>query len=196
MMTKLTALISTLALLLTLCACSGQAEVAESHSIPPEPETVSQAVSETPTRDVPPSEEPEPSAAPAEETEPPAPSEEPQPSDAAPETSAPTPESAAVPEPTPTPAPPSTPEPTPTPAPPPPTQEPTPEPPPADLKTIAEGLIGHPVSELYAAIGQPLASDYAPGCIEPNSEDGELIYSGFTVYTVRTATREYVYDVL
>lgn len=63
-------------------------------------------------------------------------------------------------------------------------------------KEIAQGLIGHSVSELYAAIGQPISADYAPGCLEPDSEDGELVYSGFIVYTVRTATREYVYDVL
>ena len=65
-----------------------------------------------------------------------------------------------------------------------------------ELKAIAMSLIKHPVSELYDAIGQPISSDYAPGCVEPNSEDGELIYNGFTVYTVRTDTQEYVYDVL
>lgn len=181
-MKKLTALISTLALLLTLCACSEQAGGTQSDNVSPEPGTASQAVSEQPTRDIQPSEAQGPSADPAEDTGSPEPSEEVQPSDAVPETSAPTP----------TPAPAATPEPVSTPAP-----TPTPEPTPAgDLKAIAEGLIGHPVSELYAAIGQPIASDYAPGCVEPNSEDGELIYNGFTVYTVRTATQEYVYDVL
>ena len=183
-MKKLTALISTLALLLTLCACSGQAGGTESNHVSPEPGTASQAVSEQPTRDIQPSEAQEPSDGPAEDTGSPEPSEEVQPSDAVPETPAPTS--------TPTPTPAATPEPVSTPA-----STPTPEATPAgDLKTIAEGLIGHPVSELYAAIGQPIASDYAPGCVEPNSEDGELIYSGFTVYTVRTATQEYVYDVL
>ena len=172
MMKKLTALSSVLALLLALSACSGQAGGTPSENVSPGSEAFSQAVSETPTRDIPPSEEPKPSAAPAEETEPPAPSEEPQPSDAVPETSAPTP----------TPEPAATPEPTSA----------------ADLKAIALELSERraPVDELYAAIGYPISSDYAPGCVEPGSEDGELIYDGFTVYTVRTATEEYVFDVL
>ena len=173
-MKKLTALISTLALLTSLCACSGQAGSAESEDVSTEPVTASQAVSESPSRDIEPSEEP--SAAPPEETEAPEPGGEVQPS-AASETS----------DPAQTPAP-SASAPTPT---------PSPEPDPAsDPKTVAQGLIGRPVSELYAAIGQPIASDYVPGCVEPNSEDGELIYSGFTVYTVRTDAQEYVYDVL
>ena len=68
----------------------------------------------------------------------------------------------------------------------------------ADMIAIATELSERraPVSELYEAIGKPLATDYVPGCVEPDSEDGELTYSGFTVYTVRTSTREYVYDVL
>ena len=164
MMKKPTALISVLALLLALSACSGQVGGAPSQSVPPETEAVSQPVSQTPTQDIPPSETPEPSAAPTEGPESPAPSEEVPPSDDVPETSAPI----------------QTPQPTPA----------------ADLKAIAESLINHPVSELYAAIGQPISADYAPGCVEPGSEDGELVYDGFTVYTVRTATREYVYDVL
>lgn len=68
-----------------------------------------------------------------------------------------------------------------------------------EMKAIAIELSERraPVSELYAAIGQPISTpDYAPGCIEPDSEDGELHYDGFVVYTVRTATQEYVYDVL
>ena len=170
MMKKLTALISVLALLLALSACSDQAGSTQSESVPPGSEAVSQAVSENPTQDIPPSKGPEPSADPSEDLGSPEPSEELPPSEDIPET----------PSPTPTPEPAATPEPTPA----------------ADLKAVAESLIGRPVSELYAAIGQPLASDYAPGCVEPESEDGELIYNGFTVYTVRTATREYVYDVL
>ena len=76
--------------------------------------------------------------------------------------------------------------------------EPSETPSTADLISIALELSERraPVSELYEAIGQPISSDYAPGCVEPGSEDGELIYDGFTVYTVRTSTREYVYDVL
>ena len=64
-----------------------------------------------------------------------------------------------------------------------------------DLREIAMSLIDHDVSELYDAIGEPISSDYSPGCLEPNSEDGELVYDGFVVYTVRTEEREYVYDV-
>lgn len=76
---------------------------------------------------------------------------------------------------------------------------PAPEPeltPSADPKTVAEGLIGRPVSELYAAIGHPSASDYAPSCLVEGGEDGELTYNGFVVYTTREAGNETVYAVL
>lgn len=63
-----------------------------------------------------------------------------------------------------------------------------------ELKAIAEGLVGRPVSELYAAIGKPLSSDYAPSCLI-DGEDGELTYSGFVVYTERGADYETVYAV-
>ena len=192
-MKKLTALISALALLLALCACSGQAG-GTGEDVSPEPETTPQTASKESSQDTEPSEEPEPPATPAEEDETPTPSEEIQPAAAPSEASATTstPVPTATSKPAPTPAPTAAPAPTPAPTP-----TPTPEPTPAaDPKTVAMSLIGHSVSELYAAIGQPISSDYAPGCVEPDSEDGELIYSGFTVYTVRTASREYVYDVL
>ena len=64
-----------------------------------------------------------------------------------------------------------------------------------DARWVAMGLIDHDVTELYAAIGTPISSNYSPGCLEPNYEDGELVYPRFVVYTVRTAEREYVYDV-
>ena len=192
-MKKLTALISALSLLLVLCACSDPGAAGpESEEVSLEPAST-QAVSEGPAQSTAPSGEP--SAAPTEEIETPEPGEgsEP-PSDAVSEapavTSTPAPAASQAPAATSTPA--VAPDPTPT-AEPDPTLEPTPA---ADPKAVARGLIGHPVSELYAAIGRPLSSDYAPGCVEPDSEDGELIYSGFTVYTVRTASREYVYDVL
>ena len=82
--------------------------------------------------------------------------------------------------------------------------EPQPEPQPeetpesqpaADPKTIAEGLVGRPVSELYAAIGRPLSADYAPSCLVIDGEDGELIYDGFTVYTEKGPDYETVYAV-
>lgn len=54
--------------------------------------------------------------------------------------------------------------------------------------------IGRSASGLIAAIGQPLARDYAPSCLG-SGEDGELIYNGFTVYTYREGTTETVTDV-
>lgn len=159
-MKKLTSLISVLALLMLLCACSSEAggTPSESVSSPPEP---SQAVSDSPVQ----SSEPVDStpSAPVAETGAPEPSEEP--SSPVGETDAPGSGEELSSD---------------------------------ERKAIAEGLIDHPVSELYEAIGQPISTDYAPGCVgEEASEDGELVYDGFTVYTVRTATREeYVYDVL
>ena len=125
-MKKLTALISALALMFLLCACSGAAGDTPSESVSQAPEA-SQTVSDGPVQN---------------------------------------------------------------------TEDPVETP--TDPKAIAIELSERraPVSELYAAIGEPSFSDYAPGCIEPDSEDGELHYDGFVVYTVRTATREYVYDVL
>lgn len=81
--------------------------------------------------------------------------------------------------------------------------EPAPEPAPVqepapaeevDRKAVAQGLVGRPVSELYAAIGRPISSDYAPSCLI-DGEDGELIYDGFTVYTEKGANYETVYAV-
>ena len=179
-MKKLIALISALALLLLLCACSGEAGGAESERVSTEPEA-SRAVSENPTQDVQPSEEAEMSG-PPEASESPEPDVESPPSGSGP--AAPVSVSEPVENPPSTSVPPSSPAPVSSAA-----------PTTAELKAIAESLIDHPVSELYAAIGQPLSADYAPGCVKPDSEDGELMYSGFTVYTVRTATEEYVYDV-
>ena len=101
---------------------------------------------------------------------------------------------APIPEPGPAPAPDPEPEPEPAPGPAPALE---PEPAPAesvDRKSVAEGLVGHPVSELYAAIGRPLASDYAPSCLV-DGDDGELTYDGFTVYTTREGDQETVYAV-
>lgn len=64
-----------------------------------------------------------------------------------------------------------------------------------DLKAIAEGLVGRPVSELYAAIGSPISSSYAPSCLVVDGEDGELIYDGFVVYTEKGPDYETVYAV-
>ena len=74
-------------------------------------------------------------------------------------------------------------------------EDPAPEPEPApqpaaDPKATAQSLVGHQVSELYAAIGRPVSSDYAPSCLDLEGEDGELVYDGFVVYTLKTAGGE------
>ena len=120
------------------------------------------------------------------------------PADAAAGTNEPAPQPPAKPEPkpepepqpAPTPAPQPEPAPEPTPAPDPaPAPEPAPEPA-ADPKATAQSLVGHQVSELYAAIGRPISSDYAPSCLDLEGEDGELVYDGFVVYTLKTAGGE------
>lgn len=58
----------------------------------------------------------------------------------------------------------------------------------------AEKYIDHDVSELYAAIGEPMDSSYATSCIG-DGDDGELYYDGFTVATYRDGDRETVRDV-
>ena len=65
-----------------------------------------------------------------------------------------------------------------------PTPEPTPEPTP-DPKTVALGLIGQDVSALYAAVGQPLSSQYVGSCLNFMAEDGYLVYDSFSVFTLR-----------
>ena len=56
---------------------------------------------------------------------------------------------------------------------------------PADPKTVAEAYIGQGIAGLYAAIGYPQYSDYAPSCLGEGGEDGNLYYDGFIVYTYR-----------
>ena len=48
----------------------------------------------------------------------------------------------------------------------------------------AKTFIDKTTTELFAAIGMPPESDYAPSCLGPG-EDGNLYYEGFTVYTYR-----------
>ena len=55
----------------------------------------------------------------------------------------------------------------------------------ADPKAVAEGYIGQNIAGLYAAIGYPQYSDYAPSCLGEGGEDGNLYYDGFIVYTYR-----------
>ena len=56
-----------------------------------------------------------------------------------------------------------------------------------ELKAVALGLVGADVSSLYAAVGYPISSSYAPSCLG-DGEDGELVYDGFTVYTFKAAS--------
>ena len=64
------------------------------------------------------------------------------------------------------------------------------------VKTIRD-LIGRPVADLYAAIGQPNDSDYESSCLVTGGKDGMLYYDEFTVYTtVYPDGTEKVYDVM
>lgn len=65
---------------------------------------------------------------------------------------------------------------------------------PAARLALAKTCIDKPVAELYALIGQPISSDYAPSCMG-EGEDGNLYYDGFIVYTYREGDTESVYYV-
>ena len=123
----------------------------------------------------------------------PTPSPTPKPTPTPTPTPKPSPTPTPTPKPTPSPTPSPTPEPTPEPTPAP-TPEPTPEPT-VDRRAIARGLIGSSVGALYAAIGSPSAAYYSPSCLDLDSNDGELIYDGFVVYTIGAPNNEVVYDV-
>ena len=173
-------------LTLLLCACGAQTAPTQAAPVAPPDEMREAAASAAPTE------------APAEPTPASAPAPTTRPADAAPETpkpavsAAPT-EAPAEPTPVSTAAVPVTAAPTelpaPTDAPVPATEPPATEAPaetaaPADLKSIANSYVNQSVGALYAAIGYPVSSDYAPSCLGPG-EDGNLYYEGFTVYTYR-----------
>lgn len=62
-----------------------------------------------------------------------------------------------------------------------------------DLKALAESCIDKSVEELFALIGEPNSSDYAPSCAgEEGAEDGNLYYDGFIVYTLKQGDSETV----
>lgn len=63
-----------------------------------------------------------------------------------------------------------------------------------DMVELVKSYIDKPIEDLYAIIGQPQSSDYAPSCLG-DGEDGMLIYDGFIVYTYREGDSEVVYDV-
>lgn len=54
----------------------------------------------------------------------------------------------------------------------------------SSAKELAISCIDKDVSELYALIGEPQSSDYAPSCLV-DGDDGMLYYEGFVVYTNR-----------
>ena len=58
---------------------------------------------------------------------------------------------------------------------------------------LAQSCIDLPVEDLYALIGEPESSDYAPSCLNPDvGVDGNLYYDGFIVYTYREGEVETV----
>ena len=79
---------------------------------------------------------------------------------------------------------PATPAPTEKPADPPPAETAASEPPRNEQLETAKTFVGKTTTELFAAVGMPGESDYAPSCLGPG-EDGNLYYDGFTVYTYR-----------
>lgn len=60
-----------------------------------------------------------------------------------------------------------------------------------DAKELALSCMDKSVEELFALIGEPESSDYAPSCMGPG-EDGNLYYDGFTVYTYKEGDVETV----
>lgn len=60
---------------------------------------------------------------------------------------------------------------------------------------LARTCIDKSVTELYALIGEPDSSDYAPSCLTEGGEDGNLYYDGFIVFTLKTGDTEIVQDV-
>lgn len=52
------------------------------------------------------------------------------------------------------------------------------------------------IFDLYVAIGQPAQTPvYAPSAVQENAQEGTLVYTGFTVRTLRTDTEEIVQQV-
>lgn len=64
----------------------------------------------------------------------------------------------------------------------------------ASKKAIAQKYVGKDVASLIAAVGSPSSRSYANSCLG-SGEDGELRYSGFTVYTYRENGKETVQHV-
>ena len=64
-----------------------------------------------------------------------------------------------------------------------------------DLVT-AQSLIGHPVEELYEALGEPAGgAQYSKSCMDgadENAQDGMLYYDTFSVWTYKTDDSEII----
>ncbi len=54
---------------------------------------------------------------------------------------------------------------------------------------------GQPVEDLIELLGEPLSRDYSSSCLVEGGQDGQLVYDGFTVYTlVQADGTETIYD--
>ncbi|MBR5095192.1 MAG: hypothetical protein IK095_08860 [Oscillospiraceae bacterium] len=73
--------------------------------------------------------------------------------------------------------------------------EPTADPALAQRIEKARSFLDRDVTELIAALGEPLERNYASSCLG-SGEDGELRYEGFTVYTYREGGKETVREVI
>lgn len=59
---------------------------------------------------------------------------------------------------------------------------------------LAESCVGRPIEDLFALIGEPMSSEYAPSCVG-DGEDGNLYYEDFIVYTYRENDEDIVQSV-
>ena len=60
-----------------------------------------------------------------------------------------------------------------------------------DALALAKSFVDHDLSELVAALGEPVSAAYVPSCLG-SGQDGELKYDGFTVITYREGSTETV----
>ena len=60
-----------------------------------------------------------------------------------------------------------------------------------DALALAKSFVDHDLSELVAALGEPVSAVYVPSCLG-SGQDGELKYDGFTVITYREGSSETV----
>ena len=66
---------------------------------------------------------------------------------------------------------------------------------PAALVEKVLALQGQPVEDLIELLGEPLSREYSSSCLVEGGRDGQLVYEGFTVYTlVQPDGTETVYD--